>query len=180
MVKHLLDALSSLELSTANDGAHRAPDALQSTEQSVLIMMGQALTTAATMSPEQAGRHRNIFDIPHLPPAPPSISAASITQSPSRITAVASRVMDSLTTATSLLMSPPRKTRTRNGSVIVPPGVSTATAATSPCQGHNNKRARGSCPPAVTDNLGWGRSTIEEFAQFSVGDQLVIVIGERG
>ena len=52
----------------------------------------------------------------------------------------------------------------------------TATAATSPRQGHDNKRARRSRPPAVTDSLGWGRSTIEEFAQFSVGDQLIIVI----
>ena len=177
MVKYLLDALSSLDPPTANDGAHRSPDAPQSTEQSVLIMIGQALTTAATVSPEQAGRRRNIFAIAAaLPPAPPSISAASITQSPSRITAVTSRVMDSLTTAAALLMSPPRKTRTRNGSVIVPPSVSTATAATSPRQGHDNKRVRGSPPPAITDSLGWGRSTIEEFAQFSVGDQLIIVI----
>jgi hypothetical protein len=84
--------------------------------------------------------------------------------------------MDSLTTATSLLMLPPRKTRTRNGSVIVPPSVSTATAATSPRQVHDNKRARGNRPPALTDSLGWGRSTIDEFAQFSVGDQLIIII----
>ena len=79
MVKYLLDALSSLDPPTANDGAHRSPDAPQSTEQSVLIMIGQALTTAATVSPEQAGRRRNIFAIAAaLPPAPPSISAASI------------------------------------------------------------------------------------------------------
>ena len=89
MVKYLLDALSLLQPSTANDGA----DAPQSTEQSVLIMIGQALTTAVTVSPEQAGRRRNIFAIAAaLPPAPPSISAASITQSPSRITAVMSDV----------------------------------------------------------------------------------------
>lgn len=158
----------------ANDGADRAPDTQSPTEQSVLIMIGQTLSVAAaaTVSPQQLARRRNIFGVHHIDTpgsAPPITPYHDL-----RLADVSSRDIDSLTTATSLLMSPPR--RRSRGAITVPPSTSTAAVTGSPRQGQDSKRARGTRPSAITDGLGWGRCTLNEFVTFSVGDQFIIVI----
>jgi len=126
----------------------------------------------AVVSPEQALRRRSIFDNPRV--SPPT-STPSITQSPTR---AAARIIDGLVTTVTRsmgsLMSPNRR-RTSGGSRI-PRSTSTAIVSGSPRQGHDSKRPRVARLSAITDDMGWGLCTIQEFAHFSVGDHVVIVI----
>ncbi len=65
MVQNLIDALLSLiASSTANVGDNSEDDEQTPTENLFLIMIGQTLSTAAAVSPDQANRRRNIFAHP--------------------------------------------------------------------------------------------------------------------
>ena len=74
-----------------------------------------------------------------------------------------------MTTSFDTLMSPPR--RTSHGRV-----AASSVVVTSPRGDHDSQRACIIRPPAVTGCTGRGRYLIDEFVQFSVGDQLIIVI----
>ena len=175
MVQNLIDALLSLiASSTANVGDNSEDDEQTPTENLFLIMIGQTLSTAAAVSPDQANRRRNIFAHLRLTSSHHPGSLPLITQSPLRLSAVTTSVIDNLTAATSMLLSPPRR-RIRGGN-IVRHSTSTAIVASSPRQGQDSKQAKATRPPGVTDSLGWGRCTIEEFANFSVDDELILVI----
>ena len=100
--------------------------------------------------------------------------APSITQSPARASAIASRMVNSLTTSFSLMRSPNhRKLRCGN---IVPPSISTDFIGGSPCCGHDSKRSWLTRLTAITDILGWGQCILAKFVQFCEGDKLILII----
>ncbi len=71
-------------------------------------------------------------------------------------------------------MSPQRRCSSGDTSTTI---VSNATAiVTSPRRGFDSKQRQNNTPQAITDFAGWGVCTIREFAQFSVGDQFVLII----
>ncbi len=87
-----------------------------------------------------------------------------------------SRVFGGIRSSIVTLMSPQR--RKNNPSLVGDANPNTAIPVTSPRNGMDSKRSRTSPPvnAAITNGMEWGRCHLEEFAQFSVGDQFVIII----
>ncbi len=76
------------------------------------------------------------------------------------------------------LLSPQRRKGNAPSSSAIENGVSIpAVESSSPRNGSDNKRARRSeARHAITDNPLWGRCTLDEFAEFSVGDHFIIIV----
>ncbi len=70
-------------------------------------------------------------------------------------------------------MSPQR--RRSSGDTLTTISNSTV-IVTSPRCGFDSKQRQNNSPQAINDFAGWGVCTIREFAQFSVGDQFVMII----
>jgi hypothetical protein len=71
-------------------------------------------------------------------------------------------------------MSPQRR---KNNQPLVGESDSVLIHSSSPRNGNDSKRSRhDSQPQAITDHMGWGRCTLSELAQFSIGDQFIIII----
>jgi len=160
MAKFLLDALSSLaaaEDSKHTSGGDNDSQAI-SLERATLVKIRTSLGSPPTVvSPERAVRRKNSFS-----------NTVQLTM-PLSSTINLDASVDTMTTSFDTLMSPPR--RTRHGRV-----AASAVVVTSPRGDHDSQRVCIIRPPAVTGCTGRGRYLIDEFVQFSVGDQLIVVI----
>ena len=158
MVHHLVSALSTLPDSVI--------DVEASAEHSVLIRIGTAIKTPRVVSPIQSSRRQYFF----------SNNTSSSVASPSADPrSMPSRVLNSIRSSIITLMSPQR--RKANASLSENTTYIPTIESSSPRNGSDNKRFRcNEVRQAITDNPVWGRCTLPEFAQFSVGDQFIIII----
>jgi hypothetical protein len=161
MVEHLIAALSSV--------SDAAVDVEASAEHSVLIKIGKAIKSPAVVSPLQSCRRQHFFSNNTLS----SVASPSADQR-----SMPSRVLNSIRSSIVTLLSPQRRKGNAPSSSAIENGVSIpAVESSSPRNGSDNKRARRSeARHAITDNPLWGRCTLDEFAEFSVGDHFIIIV----
>jgi hypothetical protein len=168
MVQHLLAALSA---STVIDdsGDNDSP----SMEHSILVRIGRAIKLPSVVTPIQSARRQHLFFDDTTTTSTPVIAPSS----PER-RSLPSRVFGGIRSSIVTLMSPQR--RKNNPSLVGDANRNMATTtASSPRNGSDSKRARVSevcAVSSITNNPLWGICTMEEFVQFSVGDQFVIIL----
>ncbi len=172
MCSLLAALLSNVSETSVADASATEPDGRSTpiqVEQLLLVRIGKAMSLPPVVSPIQASRQQLLFDTTILSP-PPSTSTCT---TPSSLP-VSSHIIGTLASSFSTLMSPQRRRRSTSSSNNV--SLSTA-VVTSPHGGYNCKWRRNNSPQqAITDFEGWGCCITSEFAQFSVGDQFVMII----